>query len=343
LHSGNKWNGQYGKEPPTMKPARLFFAFLILSVLCCTQVNAANPDWPKSLTVATASPGGVYYVYGQELARILTEKLGIPVNSLATQGAIQNVKLLDMGGAQLATITMSTGQEGWNGTGAWTDGKKFRNIRALFPMYDNAFQPVALRKSGITTLAQLDQKRVGAGPPSGNVATYGPVIFKIVGISPQMIYGSYEDMAAELLDGRVDAMLTVLGVPAPAIEHVEATEPVNLLGLSAEQLQAIVKAIPDFSPSTIPAGTYGLQSTDYMTVAVPNFVVGRADIPNDLVYELTKAVFESRSRLVKKIPEARDTVAQNVVKDTFLPFHPGAVRYYREIGIKIPEALEPTN
>ena len=106
-----------------------------------------------------------------------------------------------------------------------------------------------------------------------------------------------------------------------------------------------VGVLPDGAlPATnLGAGTYRLQSTDYMTVAVPNFVIGRADLPDDLVYRLTKAVFENQPRLVEKIPQARDTVAQNVVKNTFLPFHPGAVRYYREIGITIPDALASTN
>jgi TRAP transporter TAXI family solute receptor len=321
----------------------LIFAACVLAIGTSSSALAANPDWPKSLTVATASPGGVYYVYGEELARILTEKLSVPVGALPTQGSIQNVKLLDTGGAQLGLITMSTGQEAWNGAGAWTNGKKLRNIRALFPMYDNPFQPVALQKSGIVSLAELDKKRVGAGPPSGNVATYGPVIFKVVGISPQMTFGSYDDMATQLLDGRIDAMLTVLGAPAPAIQNVDAKEPIKLLSLSAEQLEAIVKAIPDFSLSNVPAGTYRLQNTDYMTIAVPNFVIGRADLPDELVYQLTKAAFENQPRLVKATPAARDTVAQNAVKDTFLPFHPGAVRYYREIGISIPDALAATN
>jgi TRAP transporter TAXI family solute receptor len=285
----------------------------------------------------------VYYVYGEELARISTEKLGIAVDPLPTQGAIQNLKLLDIGGAQLGLITMSTSREAWNGTGPWTNGKKLRDIRALFPMYDNPFQSVVLPKSGIATLAQLDKKRVGVGPPSGNVADYGPVIFKIVGISPQMIYGSYDDIAAKLLDGRVDAMLTVLGAPAPAIQHVDAQEPVQLLSLTAEQMERISKELPDFTLSKIPAGTYRLQKTAYPTVAVPNFVIGRADLPDDLVYGLIKAAFENQARLVKATATARDTVAQNAVKDTFLPFHPGAVRYYREIGVKISESLIPAN
>jgi TRAP-type uncharacterized transport system substrate-binding protein len=92
--------------------------------------------------------------------------LGIPVNPLPTQGAIHNMKLLDSNGAQLALTTMSTANEGWNGTGDWTNGKQFRNIRALFSMYDNPLQALVLQKSGITTFAQLDHKRIGVGPRS---------------------------------------------------------------------------------------------------------------------------------------------------------------------------------
>src|SRR5262249_46334109 len=138
-------------------------------------------------------------------------------------------------------------------------------------------------------------------------------------------------------------MLTVLGAPAPAIQHVDAKEPIKLLSLSTEQMEAIVKAIPDFSFSKVFAGTYRLQDTDYITIAVPNFVIGRADLSDELVYRLVKLVFENQSLLVKATPAARDTVPQNVVKNTFLPFHPGAVRYYREIGLNIPDALAPTN
>ena len=327
-----------------MRLGSLFAIFgTLLALATSTSVPAANPDWPKSLTLGTASPGGVYYVYGEELAKILTEKLGIPVNPFPTQGSIQNVKLLDSGGAQLGLITMSTGLEGWNGTGEWTKGARFRNIRALFPMYDNPFQAVVLQRSGITTLAQLDKKRIGVGPRAGNGATYGPGIFRIVGISPEMSYGSYNDMGTDLLAGHIDALLTLLGAPVPAIQSVDAKEPVTFLSLSAEQMEAIRKEWPEFGPAKIAAGTYRLMDKDYVTVGVPNFVIGRADLPDDLVYQLVKAVFENQPRLVKATSAASDTIPQNVVKDTFLPFHPGAVRYYREIGINIPDALAPTN
>jgi uncharacterized protein len=321
----------------------LTFAAWLFAVASPTSVAAASADWPKSITLATASPGGIYYVYGEELAKILTEKLGVTVNPLPTQGAIHNVKLLDNGGAQLALITMSTGLEGWNGAGDWTGGKKFRNIRALFPMYDNPFQAVVLQRSGITTFAQLDGKRIGVGPRAGNGGTYGPVIFKIVGISPELSYGSYNDVATELLAGRIDALVTLLGAPVPAIQKVDAKEPVTFLNLSSEQMDAIRKAIPAFGPAKIVAGTYRLLDKDYVTIGVPNFVIGQADLPEGLVYQLVKAVFENQPRLAKATSAASDTLPQNVVKDTFLPFHRGAVRYYREIGISIPESLAETN
>ena len=129
----------------------------------------------------------------------------------------------------------------------------------------------------------------------------------------------------------------------PAIQEAEVKEPVTFISLSPEQIEAIRKALPEFSPSKVAAGTYRSLDKDYVTIGVPNFAIGRADLPDDLVYELVKAVFQNQPRLVKANSAARETLPQNVDKDTFLPFHPGAVRYYREIGTSIPDALVPTN
>jgi TRAP transporter TAXI family solute receptor len=319
------------------------FAAGLLAIAASTSVLAASPDWPKSLTLGTASPGGPYYVYGDALAQILTEKLGIPVNPLPTQGSIHNLKLLDSGGAQLGLIVMGIGLQGWNGTGDWTNGKSFRNMRALFPMFENTFQAVVLRRSGITTLAQLDTKRIGVGPKAGATGTYPPAILKVLGISAEISYGSFDTLATELLSGRLDAIVTLIGAPMPAVQDVEAKEPLTIISLSPEQIEAVRKAMPEFSPSKIAAGTYRFLDKDYVTIGVPNFAVGRADLPDDLVYQLVKAVFENQPRLLKASPAASDTIPRNADKNTFLPFHPGAVRYYREIGISIPEALALMN
>jgi TRAP transporter TAXI family solute receptor len=321
----------------------LIFAACLFAIAASTTVPAANADWPKSLTLTTASPGGIYYVYGEALAKILTEKLGIPVNPLPTQGTVHNVKLLDSGGAQLGMTTTAVALEGWSGTGDWTNGKKFQNFRVLFPMYDTPFQGVVLRRSGITALAQLDKKRVAVGPRAGTGGTYIPAILKLLGIAAETSYGSFDAMIAQLFDGQFDAFTALTGAPMPALQEAEAREPVTFISLSPEQIEAIRKAMPEFSTSKIAAGTYRSLQSDYVTIGVYNFAIARADLSDDLVYQLVKAVFENQPRLVKVTSAASETVPQNAVKNTFLPFHPGAVRYYREIGIKIPDALVPMN
>ena len=305
---------------------------------------AANDTWPASLTLATASPGGVYIIYGETLAKILTRKLGIPVNPLPTQGPVHNVKLLGSGGAQLGFTTMGVALQGWNGTGDWTDGKRFRNMRALFPMYDTPFQAITLVRSNISTIEQLDNKRVGVGPRAGTGGTYIPPIMKILGISAQVTNGSFDHMADELYSGDYDAVMTLTGAPLPAIQAAAEQHPYTLIGLSHEQIGTVLKAFPEFSTSKIPAETYRFQDKDYDTFGVFNFAIARSDLPDDLVYGLVKAVFDEQPTLLKAHPTARETVASNVLKDTFLPLHPGALRYYREIGISIPDTLvAPTN
>jgi hypothetical protein len=124
---------------PAVKPAKSLPALLILCMFCCAPAHATNSNWPKSLNIATSSPGGVYVPYGRALAKLWTEKLGIPVDAVGTQGAAHNLKLIDLGGAQIGMTTMGIALEGWNGTGEWTAGKRLRNVRALFPMFDTAF------------------------------------------------------------------------------------------------------------------------------------------------------------------------------------------------------------
>ena len=102
---------------------------------------------------------------------------------------------------------------------------------------------------------------------------------------------------------------------------------------SADQVTVIRKALPEITPSTVPAGTY---SRDYQTVGLYNFVVAHEDLPDDLVYGIVRAVFVNHAELVKAEPSAKETVPVNISRDTVLPLHPGAVHYYREIGTPIP-------
>ena len=317
----------------------LIVAACLFATGASTSVLAADPDWPKSLTLATASPGGIYYVYGDALAKILTEKLGIPVNPLPTQGTVHNVKLLDSGGAQLGMTTMGVALQGWNGTGDWTDGKQVRNMRALFPMYDTPFQFVVLKNSGIQSFADMAEKRIGAGPQGGTGGTYAPLIFKALRIPVTLRNGAWALIGSQMRSHQLDAMAAAIGVPMPLITEFDATEPVDFIPPGDADIATIRKALPELGVSVVPAGSYASLKSDYKTIGLYNFGVAGKDLPDDLVYAIVKAFYANHDRMVKAIPAARDSVVGNLDRNTFIPYHPGAVRYYREIGIKIPAVL----
>ena len=116
-----------------------------------------DPSWPASVTLGTASVGGTYFVYGQAWASLVGEKIGLQINTQQTQGPNQNLLLVQGKQVELGMVTMGVALQAWNGQGEWTRGQQMRDVRALFPMYDTPFHFVALRRSGITSVAQLEK------------------------------------------------------------------------------------------------------------------------------------------------------------------------------------------
>lgn len=298
-----------------------------------------NPSWPKTLTLGTASVGGTYFVYGQVWASMVNEKIGTQISTQQTQGPNQNIILTDERQVDLGMTTMGVALQAWEGKGDWTKGKKYNNIRATFPMYDTPFHFVALEKSGIKSAKDLEGKRSGIGPRAGTCGTYFPLMFKALGINTTIRNGQATDMAANLQDGLIDAFPFCAGVPIAAYSELETTNKVRFFSFTADELQKLKKALPELSDSVIPKGTYKQLAEDHKTVGVYNFGIAHKDLPEDLVYAITKAVLENNAQMVKGHAAAKETLAQNWERNTFLPFHPGAARYYKEKGFNIPAKL----
>lgn len=313
---------------------RMFLvAFVLAFGLSIGTAIAAEP-----LVIGTASPGGPYLSYGQELARILSRELSQEVTAQATQGPAQNIVLLEKGEIGLAFVTMGVALQGWNGTD-WAKGTRYRSMRAIFPMYDTAFQFVAPKRIGATWLEDLASLRVGAGPRAGTGGSYLPLVFKALDVQATIRYGAWGSLATQLKEGELDSVVFVGGTPFPALAELNAEQPLDFVQPSAEQLAIIRQKLPEISPSLVPAGSYPSLERDYQTFGVYNFAVAHKDMPENLVYTIVKAVFEKRPELMKAQPSARETVPENVARDTFLPLHPGAVRYYREHGIALPASI----
>ncbi|MBS7811593.1 TAXI family TRAP transporter solute-binding subunit [Roseococcus pinisoli] len=299
-----------------------------------------NAAWPRALNMGTAAPGGTYALYGPAWGQLVQEATGINVSFRTTQGPNQNIILVQRREVEIGMTTMGVALQAWNGQGDWTQGNRFRDIRALFPMYDTPFHGIALKRSGITSMALLAGKNVGVGPRGGTPGTYFPLILNTLGHRPGSVrFGSGSDMSGQLQDGLLDAFLFASGVPVPAFSEAETSGEINFLDFTPEEVTRLTSNFPELSPSTLPASTYRTAGRELRVVGMYNFAIGHRSLPEDLVYEMLKAVLGTQPRLRQAISAASETVAANAGKNTFLPYHPGAARYLREAGQTIPDNL----
>ncbi|MBM3548468.1 MAG: TAXI family TRAP transporter solute-binding subunit [Alphaproteobacteria bacterium] len=295
---------------------------------------------PKSLTLGTASVGGVFAVYGQVWANIAADAIKVPISTRQTDGPNHNIILTETKQVDLGMTTMGVALQAWKGEGAWTQGRKFQSIRAIFPMYDTMFHFTALQKSGIKSVSQLAGKNLGVGPRAGTPGTYLPLMMEALGIKVAAIRnGGASDMTSQLGDGLIDVFGFAAGLPFPAYSEAEASHSVNFFSFTKEQIATLKQKMPELSDATIPKGTYRTLTEDQQTVGVYNFAIAHKDISDDIVYGIVKAVMENNPRMVQGHAAAKDTLPKNVDKNTFLPFHPGAVKYFEEKGFKIPANL----
>jgi uncharacterized protein len=295
-------------------------------------------NWPRSITIGTASPGGAQGAYGEGLARILTRTLQIDVTAQVTQGPAQNIVLMEKKEAMLGFVTMGVALQGWNGTD-WAKGTRYRSMRVMFPMYGTAFQFATLKRLTIKSLDDFAGLRIGVGPRAGTSGTYVPEIFKLLGIAADIRFGAIEQLASQMADGKLDGVVIASGFPIPALAELDAKQSLDFVQPSSEQSSIVRNKMPEITPSLIPAGTYRSRAQDYHTIGLYNFAVAHKELPDDLIYKIVSAVFDNRDELMKAQSSAKETIPANIDRNTMLPLHPGAVRYYREAGITLPPGV----
>jgi TRAP transporter TAXI family solute receptor len=316
-------------------------ALLAAAMVTVSALPLAAQEAPSSLTVSTASPGGVYAIYGEGLAQLISKEVGIPTSTRQTQGPAQNLVLLQSGQTDLALTTTGPAYEAMNGMLDLAPGNAYTDMRALFSMYPTPFQMVALSASGISALDDLDGKRVGAGPRGGTGGIYWERWLKDLEIGAELQYGGIGDQGGQMGDGRLDAIILAGGIPHPSISELDTTKDVTIFGMSEETVAGILETNPYVVDFTIPKGTYSSQPEDLLTVAMWNIVVADASMSDEVAYDITKAVIEGNAAMVSTHSAAKDTIAENILRNTFIPLHPGAARYYEEIGFDIPAAIAP--
>lgn len=323
-----------------MRPL-LAFALSLLCTLPAFAQAPANPPAPRvALTLATAAPGGAFAEYGPAIAKIVAAHSRYDLQSRTTDGSNENLRLINAGTVPLALVNLGPAYQAWTGVAPFA-GAPLREYRAVLPMYETPFHIIALKATGITSLAQLDGKRVGVGPAAGPGEVFFRALAEVAGIKPVIVTGTPNDHAKQVLAREIDAIWFGAGLPVSAFRSVADGAEAVVFGPSEGQAAQFRERYPYFAPYTIPANTYRGQVAPVETFAVWNFLLAHRGASNEAVFAITEALLEHPDEVARAYPAAVATLARNATANSFLPFHPGAARYYRERGIALPRQLLP--
>lgn len=299
----------------------------------------------ENLTFATGSSGGTYYALGGAMATSWTDTLdSITVSAISTGASTENMNLINNGEADLAISMNSIADECWNGTGAFSETGPQQNFYSIGVVYPEVFQIVAAASLGASSLSDLEGKTVAIGPVGSGTASAAEVVFSAAGMDISSDIkaqrDSFSDATTKMQDGLLDASCAVLAVPASAITELETSKAITFIEISDEELANIQASYPYYTRFVIPAGTYSNEE-DVNTVTCQAALYCRADLDEDTVYYLTKAFYEQGEAIAAVHTAGQYISLDNALNGITTPLHPGAVRYYEEMGITVPDDLMP--
>lgn len=304
------------------------FTFALL--LCASGAMAV-----QFVNVATGPTGGTYYPVGSAMAKIWTDKIeGVKASAQSTGGTMNNIQLLADGEAE-AAFADGLYYDAYNGLKSY-EGKPQGFLRAAVPLYPEAVHLLVARDSGIQTLQDLKGKRVAVGAVGGSTMLTSFQLIRLAGLNPEKDIVpenlGHADVVAAFADKRIDASVTIGAIGIASAMETTTLGTARLVSIPQDVVAAICKETPYFSPLTIPAGTYKNQPEPIGTFSSPNILAVHEKLDDELVYGMTRALFEHKEDLVA-VSARMSAMSPEPITQVGIPVHPGAVRYYKEIGV----------
>ncbi|MFA5448298.1 MAG: TAXI family TRAP transporter solute-binding subunit [Sphaerochaeta sp.] len=324
--------------------------FLILSVIMLIAIaftltaagdkeKAAGDGLDRSkhfITVATGPTSGLYYPIGGAFASTLKNKLGYQTSAQATGASAENLTLILEKRAEIAIAMSDVVAQAYDGFAAYEGKKPATELRALMGLYPNIVQLVTTERTGIKKFTDLKGKRVGVGAPNSGVEVNARMMYEAHGMSyedSKIDFLNYGEAIGQLKNNLVDAVFVTSGVPNATIMELGTTHQIVIVPIEGEPLDALMAKYPFFVKEVIAADAYGTK-TDVNTTAVNNILVLHKDMDAEVVYDMTKGIFENIEDIQASHSTAKENISlENAKKGVGIPFHEGAERYYREMGL----------
>ena len=317
--------------------------FAMLFMTACGDKPAADPDAGSNvaagdlssikINVGTGGSTGTYYGFCNVISSLLKEKTGAQLMIQASGASKANILDVDDGIVDMAIVQNDVMDYAYNGTSLFADVGAIKSFSTLGAAYAEVCQIVAKADSGIKTVADLKGKKVSVGDSGSGVEFNAQQILGAYGITFDDIDKqnlSFQASADALKDGKIDAFFCTAGAPTVAITDLSTTTGIVLVEIDAEHLANLQKNYGFYAAYTVPAGTYKGVDTDVTTVAVKATFIVSNDLDEETVYQLTKAIYENKGEYSHE--KAAEMSLEYAVSSISVPFHPGAERYYKEVG-----------
>lgn len=308
------------------------FVSLLLAVVLLVAMTA-SASAATFLSIATGGTSGTYYPLGGDLANLFNTVIpDVNASAQATGGSADNLRLIDGEEAELGTVQNDVSYFAYTGTDSF-EGEQITSFSVISALYAEYVQIVVRADSDIQSIADFKGKSISIGAAGSGVYTNALHVLEAAGLTLDDIdaqYLSFSESADGLKNKQIDAAFVCAGIPNAAVTELSSTVGVRLISLSDEEVAALIAAHPTYTNLKLPADTYGL-AEDVNCIAITALLVCSNNLDEELVYNMTKAMFEQEGILTHaKAAEITLENAFNGVGD--LPLHPGAARYYTEVN-----------
>lgn len=317
----------------------LFFSLLGMTA---TAYNAQAAEPKKQfVTIGTGGVTGVYYPTGGAICRLVNQKRkehGIRCSVESTGGSIYNINTIRAGELDMGVAQSDWQYHAYNGTSKFEKAGAYKDLRAVFSIHPEPYTVVARADSGVKKFTDLKGKRVNIGSPGTGQRATTQVLLDAMGWSTKDFSLVSELKPAEqskaLCDNKIDAMVYVVGHPSGSIKEATTSCDSVLVEVSGSPVDKLIADNSFYRKATIPGGMYSGNPNDVNTFGVGATFVSSASVPDDVIYNIVKAVFENFDSFTKFHPAFANLKKEEMVKDSLsAPLHPGAIKYYKEVGL----------
>jgi hypothetical protein len=289
----------------------------------------------EELRLSTGPMGGSWYPLGGAIAELIKEKAGVGV-TVSPGGGIANVLAIETGKADLGFGNTSSTVDGVAGREPFK--AKTQSVRYVSTLYRQFFQIVVREDSGVKSVADLKGKSIAPGPRGFTGEQIARHVLQVYGLSyadmSKVNHVGYNDAISLMRDRHLDAFMPITTIPASSIMDIASSHKIRLLSLPEEKIQDLKKINFGYVRYVIPKGTYQGQNEDVVVVGTYTDLLVSANVSDDVVYKLTRALVENKDRLSAVVKEIGAIQPKDMAPDLGVPYHPGALRYWKEIKVK---------